>query len=104
MLSLLDSIIDAQESRGAIVVSEEHDTNNIIPAGPAGDPNEYAPTKERAMQRASLDTSAGRVALMSAGRVLPWHGLGVVVDKATTSAEAIRFASLDWRVAKVPMQ
>ncbi len=58
--------------------------------------------RQRAQRRASLDTSTGRVALMSA-RLLPWHGLGVVVDKATTSAEAIRFASLDWRVQKIPM-
>lgn len=52
-----------------------------------------------AMRRASLDTSKGRVNVMSAGK-LPWHGLGVVVDKATTSAEAIRFAGLDWTVTK----
>ncbi len=55
-----------------------------------------------ANKRASLDVSTGRVALMSA-RLLPWHGLGVIVDKATTSAEAIRFASLDWKVNKIPM-
>ena len=59
--------------------------------------------RARATSRASLDTSTGRVALMSA-RLLPWHGLGVVVDKATTSAEAIKYASLDWRVQKVAMQ
>jgi hypothetical protein len=58
--------------------------------------------RARAQRRASLDTSTGRVALMSA-RLLPWHGLGVVVDKAATSAEAIRFASLDWRVRKIAM-
>lgn len=62
-----------------------------------------AACQQAAIGMASLDNSAGRVAIMSAGRILPWHGLGVVVDKATTSAEAIRFASLDWRVQKVNM-
>jgi phage/plasmid-like protein (TIGR03299 family) len=101
MTSLLDSILDAHEA--AHVVRENHDLDSITPAAPDFDPAEFAPTKEAAQRRASLDTSTGRVALMSA-RILPWHGLGVVVSKATTSAEAIRFASLDWRVRKIPMQ
>lgn len=58
-----------------------------------------ADLRERALRRASLDTSTGRVALVSA-RELPWSGLGVVVDRALTSAEARRFASLDWLVEK----
>lgn len=101
MFSLLDSILEAQES--AQVTRENHDLDSITPAAPDFDPAEYAPTKQAAIERASLDVSTGRVALMSA-RLLPWHGLGVVVDKATTSAEAIRFASLDWRVQKIAMQ
>jgi phage/plasmid-like protein (TIGR03299 family) len=101
MLSLLDSILDAHE--GAQVTRENHDLDSITPAAPDFDPSEFAPTKEAAQRRAALDVSTGRVALMSA-RLLPWHGLGVVVDKATTSAEAIRFASLDWRVQKIAMQ
>src|SRR3990167_966436 len=48
-----------------------------------------------AIKRASLDTSNGRINVMVAGKA-PWHGLGVNVDKATTSAEAIKFAGLDW--------
>lgn len=32
------------------------------------------------------------------GREVPWHGLGVQVDEAPTSAEAIRLAGLDWNV------
>src|SRR5262249_2426120 len=101
MRSLLDSILDATES--AQVTRENHDLDSITPVAPDFDPAEFAPTKEAAKRRASLDVSTGRVALMSA-RLLPWHGLGVVVSKATTSAEAIRFASLDWRVQKIPMQ
>ncbi len=55
-----------------------------------------------ATQRASLDTSTGRVAVMVAGE-LPWHQLGVNVDKATTSAQAIELASLNWEVVKTAM-
>lgn len=33
-----------------------------------------------------------------------WHGLGQVVDKAMTAAEAIKLANLDYEVAKCPMQ
>jgi phage/plasmid-like protein (TIGR03299 family) len=55
--------------------------------------------RARALQRASLDTSNGRVNVMVAGK-LPWHGLGVNVDKATTSAQAIQLAGLNWSVVK----
>lgn len=53
-----------------------------------------------AQRRASLDTSNGRVNAFFAGKPA-WHGLGVVVDKAATSAEAIALAGLDWKVEKV---
>lgn len=33
-----------------------------------------------------------------------WHGLGQIVDKAMTAAEAISLANLDYEVAKCPMQ
>lgn len=33
----------------------------------------------------------------------PWHGLGVGVEKAKTSAEAIKLAHLDWEVAIGPV-
>lgn len=55
-----------------------------------------------AIKRASLDTSNGRVAMMAAG-VLPWHGLGVLVKDAVTSADAIRLAGLDWQVLKTAL-
>ncbi len=57
--------------------------------------------QDRAIRRAGLDVSNGRVNAMFAGRPA-WHGLGVVVSKAATSAEAINFAGLNWRVEKLP--
>ena len=33
----------------------------------------------------------------------PWHGLGVGVEKAKTSAQAIKLAGLDWEVALGPV-
>ncbi len=58
-----------------------------------------AELRQRAISRASLDTSNGRVNVFVAGK-LPWHGLGVMVDKAATSAQAIEFAGLNWEVVK----
>lgn len=62
--------------------------------------------RERIMQgakkRASLDTSNGRVNVMVAGKA-PWHGLGVNVEEATTSTEAIKLAGMDWSVEKLPL-
>ena len=37
------------------------------------------------------------------GRFVPWHGLGVAVEEAPTSAEAIKLAGLDWRVEPQPI-
>lgn len=36
-------------------------------------------------------------------RPLPWHGLGVKVDKAMTSKECIKLAGLDYRIDQVPL-
>jgi hypothetical protein len=33
----------------------------------------------------------------------PWHGLGVKVDSAPSSAEAIKLAGLDWDVVQTPV-
>lgn len=40
---------------------------------------------------------------MMSVREVPWHGLGTVVEKELTAAEALVAAELDWRVTKVPM-
>lgn len=60
--------------------------------------------RRRAIRRAGLDTSTGKVAVMAAGeaaRKALWHRLGVQVRDAVSSAEAIGLASLNWRVEKV---
>lgn len=36
--------------------------------------------------------------MVSANNITPWHGLGRVVDRIKTSAEAIKLAGLDWQV------
>lgn len=41
--------------------------------------------------------------MMYAGET-PWHGLGVAVDEAPSSADAIRLAGLDWDVVQSPVQ
>lgn len=41
--------------------------------------------------------------MFSAGRKAPWHGLGVTIEEAPDSREAIRLAGLDWDVSPVPI-
>ena len=36
-------------------------------------------------------------------REKPWHGLGTMVPEAPTSADALRFAGLDWTVRQEPV-
>jgi len=55
-----------------------------------------------AIRRASLDTSNGKVSVMVAGKPA-WHRLGVNVESAVTSADAMRLANLNWRVDKLPL-
>lgn len=59
-----------------------------------------ADLRQRAIRRAGLDTSNGRVNLMVAGE-LPWHGLGVNVREAVNSSHAIKLAGLDWTAGKI---
>lgn len=59
--------------------------------------------RDRANRRASLDTSNGKVALMTAGP-LPWHRLGTNVKDAVNSEHAMRLSYTDWTVSRVPMK
>lgn len=71
---------------------------------PANRERVVAELRQRAIRRAGLDTSTGRVAVMTAGeaaRKALWHRLGVQVRDAVSSSEAINMASLNWRVEKV---
>lgn len=36
--------------------------------------------------------------MFSSGRQVPWHNLGIIVEDAPTSEDAIRLAGLDWKV------
>lgn len=56
---------------------------------------------QRAINRANLATTAGRVNVFSAMET-PWHGLGVVLDRQATSQEALAAAGLaDWDLQKL---
>lgn len=41
--------------------------------------------------------------MFSAGGIRPWHGLGIIVQEAPTSADALRLANLDWKVVMEPV-
>ena len=46
---------------------------------------------------------AANVESMMYVREKPWHGLGTMVSEAPTSADALRFAGLDWEVRQEPV-
>lgn len=46
---------------------------------------------------------AALVETMFSVRETPWHGQGQIVKEAPTSADAIRYAGLDWNVIQEPM-
>jgi len=50
----------------------------------------------------NLYMKSGQAQIMFVNKV-PWHGLGTMLDKPATSAEAITAAGLDWNVKKVPL-
>lgn len=75
----------------------------LLPTLPAADRERIEKSmRAAALQRAGLDTTGGRVALMTAGEA-PWHRLGVNVRDAVGSADALRLAGLQWPVSKMPM-
>lgn len=49
-----------------------------------------------------ISSVSGRAEMFSVGQ-MPWHGLGVNVKEAQTSADAIKLAGLDWLVEQVPL-
>jgi phage/plasmid-like protein (TIGR03299 family) len=55
--------------------------------------------RARAIERASLDTSNGRVNVVVVGEPA-WHKLGVNVEHALTSAQARKLSGLDWLASK----
>ena len=58
-----------------------------------------AAMRQRAISRANLDATNGRVSVMIAGEPA-WHGLGTRVADAVNSADAMRLANLEWQVDK----
>lgn len=46
---------------------------------------------------------AANVETMFSVRQKPWHGLGTIVMEAPTSADALKFAGLDWQVLQEPI-
>ena len=41
--------------------------------------------------------------MFSSGRQVPWHNLGIIVEEAPSSEEAIRLAGLNWEVQQQPI-
>lgn len=51
-----------------------------------------------------LEIINGEAQMFSAGGVVPWHGLGTIIeDEAVRSSEALTLSGLDWTVEKVPV-
>jgi phage/plasmid-like protein (TIGR03299 family) len=68
---------------------------------PEAQAKELEEMRARAIGRAGLDDSSGRVSFAGVGG--GWHGLGVSVSRAMTAAEARRLAALTWLVTKMPL-
>lgn len=51
----------------------------------------------------AIDETTGQAAVFVTGEPA-WHQLGKVIEQATTSAEAIQLAGLDWRVHQWPVR
>lgn len=46
---------------------------------------------------------SANVETMMSVRMVPWHGLGTIVEEAPTSKDALRLAGLDWEVLQNPV-
>jgi len=50
-----------------------------------------------------LEIIEGKAQMFSTGGIVPWHGLGTIIeDEAVKAAEALELAGLDWTVELVP--
>lgn len=47
--------------------------------------------------------SANVETMFSSNRMVPWHGLGQIIDEAPTSKDAIEMAGLNWKVVGNPI-
>lgn len=131
--SLLDQIISGSTGTGPEIVSEQHDLNQINVEGwesdipGTWDAAEYGITRDeaikrwkeattpeqrekflaecrqRAINRASLDTSNGRVNVMVAGKPA-WHQLGVNVREAVDSLHARQLSGTAYKILRIPHQ
>jgi phage/plasmid-like protein (TIGR03299 family) len=51
-----------------------------------------------------LDMTTGKASMFSSRGMVPWHGLGTVISEdAATSADAIKYAGLDYSLFKTPL-
>lgn len=50
----------------------------------------------------NIDTTTGTAAVFTVGTPA-WHGLGVNIENAVDSAEAIKLAGLDWEIQQLPV-
>jgi len=59
-------------------------------------------TKGNLVMGHNLAKIGGKTAMFYYGEP-PWHRLGVQLEKPATASEAIKSASLDWEVVKMPL-
>src|SRR5208283_451730 len=101
----LSDVIEAtvSNSAGPQIIQQEHDGNKITWQNGVFDKCEMNGRTGIAagLRRANLGITNGKINFMSA-RVVPWTGLGVVIDRNATLAETLQLASLaGWDLAKI---
>ena len=116
MSDLLSDILE--NSGGAVVISQDHNLDNINVQAALMDENELRkmysaeqiqamrndPTKmreakEAAIQRANLNVKDGKVSV-AFSKTGGWHGLGTVLDRNMTRQEALFHGGADFKVEK----